>query len=126
MVKTVDKNLTLESSSSLLRFLKVMYFFGFLPFNWTKWISDEQQIRFKISRLKTLLVFFIDLLGAALIPTFIFVWYMLNIDGFDSGRLLTLKHYLDVNEGSATTALCQLTYIIYPCCIFWIYGAVGN
>ena len=125
MVKISDKRRTIESSS-LLSFLKVMYFTGFLPIKWTSCDVHDKPDIFEISWLKTTLMIILDFFVALTIPAYLFFWHWLNIDSFDLHQLLTAKFYLEVNDGIVTTTLCQFVYITYPCCIFWIYGTVGK
>jgi len=109
----------------MLRFLKIMYFSGLLPVNWTAQ-KDGNQIGFEISSMKTILMIVGDLFIAMIIPAYICLWHWLNITGFDFSQLLTAKFYMEVNDGAVTTTICQLVYINFPICVFWIYGIVGT
>ena len=114
-----------DEPSPFLRFLKVMYYAGYLPFNWTG-DKDSDQVRFEISLPKTILVIFFDFFMAMFIPAHAFLWHWLNISGFDLTQLLSPKYYVECNDGSVTTSICQLVYVSYPFFIFWIHGFVGK
>ena len=125
MVKISDKSWKMESTS-LLRFLKVMYFSGFLPINWTRCDLNDEQDRFEISWLKTILIIILDFFVALINPAYVFFGFWYSIDGFNVSQLLTSEFYLEVNDGYITTTLCRLVYAAYCFCIFWIYGTVGK
>ena len=125
MVKILDKNYP-EGSSSLLKFVKLMYFTGFLPIKWTdNWINGEKH-RFQISWPKTMLLIALDFLAAISVPAYIFLWHWLITEGFNVRQFFTLKYYLDISDGIITTFLCQLVYFAFPSYAFWIYGTVGK
>jgi len=124
MGKISDRKLK-EEPSSLLQFVKLMYFLGYLPIKWTKQINGEKR-QFEISWPRTILVIILDFLMALIIPAYGWLWHWLNFDNFDLGRLLTVNYYLELNDGNVTTALCQLAYIAFPSSIFWVFGTVGK
>ena len=126
MVKISDIKWKEEEPSSLRQFLRMMYFFGFLPINWMDHHREGEQCMFEISRTKTILLFILDFFLASIIPAYTCVWHWLNIDGFDLRQLLTVKYYLDLNGGNATNTLCQLVYVVFPSCVFWIFITVGK
>jgi len=124
MVKIMDSSWRVELSP-MLGFLKVMYFTGYLPIRWTDQKDGEQEC-FEISWLKTILLIVFDFLMAMIIPAYVCLWHWLNIAGFEINQLFSVKYYMEFNDGSFTTTICQLVYVTYPFFIFWIYGIIGK
>ena len=67
-------------NSKMISFLKVMYYFGYLPFTWTS-IDDPQydEVKFEISNVKTFLMLILDLALGLLVPFYFILWHWLNL-----------------------------------------------
>ena len=117
----------LLSGSKMLSFLKVMYYFGYLPFHWTSAADVESgNPYFKISITKSNLILIFDFLMALTIPAYFSIWHWLHVDGFDMRLLLTGGYYVGLHDGKVTTTLSQTSSIIVPCFFFWSYSAFGE
>jgi hypothetical protein len=117
MVQTLVTSL--KNDDRMLSFLRMMYYFGLLPINWIT--TDEADLKFEISTLKSLVMLIFDILVASMIPAYFCIWHWLNIEGFKFTQLLDLNYYVSLNGGFVTTALCQLVYITFPVTMLWVY-----
>ena len=113
----------------LLRHLKIMFYLGYLPIEWTE-ETDSAEILisgFKNSRTKSALIAILDILIATLVVTYIPVWHLLNVgSSFDLKLLATTDYYVQVFNGTMTDAFTQLMYLAFPTLVWWIYVKIGN
>ena len=79
-------------NSKMISFLKVMYYFGYLPFTWTT-IDDPQydEVKFEISNCKTILMLTYDFIIGLLVLFYFYLWHWLNL-GKDFDMTLLLHH----------------------------------
>ena len=112
---------------SLLKYLKCMFWMGYLPFEWLDPESHEfANVNFRASWYKTLLILVADLLIGSLVILYFPIWHLLNMgNDFDMKRLLDLEYYKYV-FGSTTSAFCNLQFISMPLLGFWSYAAMGK
>ena len=117
------------------KWLKVMYYFGYLPFHWNKAAADGDaiadsesvdQTKFRISRAKTIIILVFDFLLAFLAPMYFVFWHWINIDDFEFSQMFRASYFVQLNGGTVTTALTQLTAIVITSCMFWIFAAFGK
>lgn len=112
----------------MIRWLKVMYYFGYLPFHWSKDAHESElpDSKFRVSRAKTIVILIFDFLLALLAPTYFCLWHWINIEDFDMSRLLHASYYIQMNKGVVTTALTQFAAILFTSSMFWIFATFGK
>ena len=117
----------LQINRRMMAFLKIMYYFGYLPINWKN--EDDpsfDEIKFEISKVKTVVMFVADFALALWIPLYFYIWHWINLGpDFDMGLLLMPSYYVDLNDGVITTALSQTAYVMIAIFIFWLYSVIG-
>jgi len=117
-----------QMNVSMTAFLKVMYYFGYLPFTWTA--EDDpnfEAVKFEVSKLKMSLMLAFDFALALCIPFYIFVWHKINLgDDFDCALLLRPSYYVRLNDGVVTTAISQIVFMAAALWMFWIHSYVGK
>lgn len=119
-IQVKDKNMNV----GMIAFLRVMYYFGYLPFNWK---GGDDEVRFEISKLKLCLMFAFDFALALWIPLYFVIWHRINLgDAFDLSLLLRPSYYVDLNDGVITTAISQMSYVSAALWLFWLYSYVGE
>ena len=111
--------------SGLLRILKLLYYFGFLPVRWTT-DGNGSVTGFEISRVGSILMIILDSLLALLIPAYFCLWHWLNIENVDLTKIWKISYYQELNDGTVTTTLCQILYIGFPSGLFWVYCKTGE
>ena len=112
----------------LLRYLKVMYFLGYLPISWktSKDPCDDEKF-FQNSTVKSFVMFFIDSALAMNFLVLYYIWHLLNMGkDFDLSLIWTPKYIVGIYDGVVTTALSQLFYFMFPNMIFWMYTYFGK
>ena len=117
-----------DHNGSMMTYLKVMYYFGFLPFSWVSERDPEHfEIKFRISGLKTFIMMMIDLLLSLLVPAYLYVFNILNVDpNFDPKKLLSPNYYLSLNDSVITTTLTQVVFVAFIVVSFWAYPLTGR
>ena len=117
----------LQINRRMMAFLKIMYYFGYLPINWKN--EDDpsfDEIKFEISKVKTVVMFVADFALALWIPLYFYIWHWINLGpDFDMGLLLMPSYYVDLNDGVITTALSQTAFVMIAIFIFWLYSVIG-
>ena len=116
-----------QGNMSLLKYLRCMYWIGFLPF---EWIDSESQafnnIKFRVSGCKTLLILLTDLLLVSLVFVYFPIWHWLNFGNeFDLKLLLDQDYYRAVFV-TTTSAFCNLQFLTFPALTFWIFVVMGK
>ena len=121
------KTISNEGNMSLLKYLKFMYWMGYLPFEWIDPDSQEfDNVKFRVCGYKTLLMLFVDFLKGSLVIIYYPTWHWLNIGkDFDMKLLLDVEYYKAV-FGSTTNAFCNLQFLSIPLFCFWAYAAMGK
>ena len=116
-----------QDDMSLRKYLKFMYWIGYLPFEWIDTESHEfTNVKFRASWYKTAFILLADLLIVSLIFIYFPVWHLLNIGkDFDLKLLLDLGYYEAV-FGTTTSAFCNLQFLTFPALTFWIYVNMGK
>ena len=116
-----------QGNMKLLKYLRLMYWMGFLPFEWIDPESPEfQNVKFRVSGCKTILILLADLLIGSLVILYFPIWHMLNMGkDFEMNLLLDPEYYKKV-FGSTTSAFCNLQFLTMPLFAFWAYAAMGN
>ena len=112
---------------SLITFIKVMYWFGYLPFSWVSEKDPEySEIKFRISSIKTCIMLIVDLLLAMLIPLYFYLFNVLNVDpDFNPKQYLNPKFYIDMNDGIVTSAMSQMIYVNILVVGAWAFSFTG-
>ena len=112
----------------LMRYLKMMYFLGYLPISWeTSTDLYNNGNFFKNSTIKSCVMLIFDSLMGLSFITLYYVWHLLNMDkDFDLSLIWTPKYIIGVYNGVVTSALSQLFYCFFPSMVFWIYTFLGN
>ena len=112
---------------SLITFIKVMYWFGYLPFSWVSEKDPEySEIKFRISSIKTCIMLIVDLLLAMLIPLYFYLFNVLNVDpDFNPKQYLNPKFYIDMNDGIVTSAMSQMIYLNILVVGAWAFSFTG-
>ena len=110
---------------SLITFIKVMYWFGYLPFSWVSEKDPEYfEIKFRISSTKTCIMLIVDLLLAMLIPLYFYLFNVLNVDpDFNPKQYLNPKFYID--DGIVTSAMSQMIYLNILVVGAWAFSFTG-
>jgi len=123
----IPGNNAVTENEGFLRFIKLLFRLGYLPIAWSKpEDSNSSEAKFKMSLWKSILIalfdFFIFLIAIAYIP----VWHIFNAGpSFDLSLILKTDYYVRVFEGTMTTVLTELIFILYPLMCWWIYVAIG-
>jgi len=112
----------------MMTYLKVMYYFGYLPISWTSERDpDYFEVKFRISNWKTLIMLSMDLMLSLLVPTFFYLIYTLNVDTNGSLKeIFDPNYYLNINDGVETTAVTQMAYVAILIVGFWAYTYAGQ
>ena len=115
-----------DHDRALLRYLKIMYWMGYLPINWTNPDQpDTQDVFFEVSFLKSAVIFLWNLLESSIIIPYLYFWHRINMSkDFDMSKLLSPSYYVTV-FGSSTSAVCQLIFVISPISFCWIFVKLG-
>lgn len=112
----------------LVRLLKGMYFLGYLPITW-KSVQDPDQndIFFKNSTIKSMLIIILDVIIAMSVFVFFYVWHLINMGkDFDISQIWTLNYIVGIYDGRVTTALSQFFFILFPALLFGLYTFIGK
>ena len=111
----------------MIRYLKVMYYLGFLPVQWNNGEDPEVgDLKFKISKAKIVLILIFDFILALFSPIYFFLWHWINIDGFDMSLMFAPSYYTELSTGSVTTSLTKLSSIVLASSMFWIFASFGK
>ena len=121
------KNKEPQNDRALLRYLKFMFWMGYLPINWINPEEpDCQDVLFEVSFSKSSIIFILDFLISTIIVPYFYIWHRLNMKkDFDLNQLLDPNYYVMV-FGSMTSAICQLTFVISPVSFCWIFVVIGK
>ena len=118
----------MEINWRMMAFLKIMHYCGYLPINWKA--EDDpsfDEIKFEISKLKTVVMFVADFALALWIPLYFYIWHRINLgEDFDMSLLLKPSYYVGLNDGVVTTAISQMIYMTFAVWIFWLYSFIGQ
>jgi hypothetical protein len=123
----IPVNNSVTENEGLLRFIKLLFHLGYLPITWTK-LEDpnSSEAKFKISFWKSILIVLVDIFIVLIAIAYIPVWHILNASpSFDLSLILKTDYYIRVFEGTMTTVLTELFFILYPSICWWIFAAVG-
>lgn len=117
-----------DHNGSMMAYLKVMYYFGFLPFSWVSERDPEHyEFKFRISGLKTFIMLMMDLLLSLLVLAYFYVFNILNVDpNFDPRQLLNPSYFLALNDGVMTTSLTQMVFVAILLVGSWAYSLTGK
>ena len=117
----------MEINWRMMAFLKIMHYCGYLPIKWkAEDYPSFDEIKFEISKVKTVVMFVADFALALWIPLYFYIWHWINLGpDFDMGLLLMPSYYVDLNDGVITTALSQTAYVMIAIFIFWLYSVIG-
>ena len=113
---------------SLIQYLRVMYYFGFLPF---AWVSEKEpkyfEIKFTISIWKTVTMLVLDMVLALLIPTYFYLFSILNVNpNISPKEVFSPSYFLAMNDGVVTTSLSQFAYIFSMMLGAWTISFTGK
>ena len=111
----------------LLKYLKIMYYFGYLPIYWIKPVnSNYVENKFKVTWGKSLMITFLDIFIALTVVAYFPVWHILNMGpNFDLNLLTKPEYYSRIFQGSSTSALTNLGFMSYPVFSWWIFVKIG-
>ena len=128
MTKVTLMNNPGKQNRSLMTLLKMMYYFGYLPISWVSTKDPEYcEIAFRISIWKTILMLIFDLLLSLLIPTYFYLFHVLNKDeNFDLRQLWSPSYYISLNDGIMTTTFSQMLQAIFVMGLGGIHSFTGE
>ena len=117
-----------QQNLPMMAFIRVMYYFGYLPFSWVSQLDPEYlDIKFRISNWKTFILLTFDLLLALTVPLYFYLFNIVNVDpNFDPRQFLKPKYYIDMNDGLVTNALSQLIYVYTLAIGTWSFSYMGK
>ena len=112
-----------QGNASLAKYLKLMYWMGYLPL---EWIDEEiSQATFRVSNCKTVWILIADFIIGSSIMIYFPIWHRLNMgEEFDLKQLLNPDYFKNV-FGSTTIAFCNLQFLTMPLMGFWTYALLG-
>ena len=124
MVLTKD---SYDHNQSMVNYLKLMYYFGYLPFSWVSERDPEYvEIKFRISKFKVFIILTFDILLSLLLPAYFYLFNILNVDpNFNPKRLISPDYFYVINDGVETTAITQMAYVCILILGSWAYSHTG-
>ena len=112
----------------LFRYLKLMYFLGYLPITWK--ISKDPNFNenfFNNSKIISILIMAFDFGVASTIVILYYVWHLRYMGkDFDLNLIWTPGYVVDVYDGVVTNVVSQLFCALFPSTLFWIYTYLGE
>jgi hypothetical protein len=123
----IPVNNCVTENEGFLRFITLLFRLGYLPITWTKPEDlNSSETKFNVSFWKSILIVLVDIFIVLIAIAYIPVWHILNASpSFDLSLILKTDYYIRVFEGTMTTVLTELFFILYPSICWWIFAAVG-
>jgi hypothetical protein len=98
-VKALEEKCTLLSNVKLLKYLKIMYYLGYLPVSWITQAtgSSFMENKFEVNLSNSIKMACFDIMIASVIVAYLPVWHLLNMGpSFDLAVLAKPDYYISI------------------------------